>query len=71
MIRGTCLVVVGTIAVLAVPLFLFVGLTATWIAGIAAVVIWLAGIAILRVGVKRLEAARPMPAELSPDIRPA
>lgn len=60
-ILGTALVISGTLALLLVPLVLFVGFTATWIAASVAGVIWLAGIAILRVCVARLARARPLP----------
>lgn len=60
-ILGTALVVGGTLALLLVPVFLFVGFTATWIAGSVAGVIWLAGIAILRISIARLARQRPLP----------
>ena len=60
-IWGTGLVVTGTLALLVAPFFLLAGLTAAWIAGSVAAVIWLAGISVLRVGVARLARSRPVP----------
>lgn len=60
-IMGVALVVSGTLALLAVPLFLLAGFSVTWIAATVAAMIWLAGIMVLRVEVARAVRARPLP----------